>query len=76
MVKIRLSRKGVRRKAFYRIVAISEEQKASGVPLEVLGWWQPGKAAKFIKKDRVEYWVQKGAQVSKAVEVLLKAKNG
>jgi small subunit ribosomal protein S16 len=71
MVKIRLSRKGVRNKPFYRIVAINEKEKAAGNPLEILGYWHPRKNTKKLYSDKIKAWQAKGAKLTKAVEQLL-----
>jgi small subunit ribosomal protein S16 len=71
MIKIRLSRLGTRNKAFYRIVAIDERQKAGGVPKEVLGYWNPATKKIELDKAKVKDWVKKGAQVSPAVKKLI-----
>lgn len=71
MIKIRLSRMGPRNKPFYRIVAIDERQKKSGVALEVLGYYQPSLNKVELNKEKVNSWVKKGAQISPAVAKLL-----
>lgn len=71
MVKIRLDRTGVRNKPFYRIVAIDERDKKGGVPLEVLGYWQPSNNLIKIDKKNLEAWVKKGAVVTPAVQKLI-----
>ena len=72
MVKIRLSRQGAKNNPFYHIVAIDQRKKRSGENLEVLGYWHPAKNIIKIEKDKLEAWVAKGAQVTKAVSALLK----
>jgi small subunit ribosomal protein S16 len=71
MIKIRLSRKGHKNKPFYRIVATDSKRKNKGAPLEVLGYWSPKEDKVKIKKDRVKYWVEKGAKTTPAVDKLL-----
>lgn len=71
MIKIRLQRKGVIKKPFYRIVAIASESKATASPVEILGFWQPSKDLLKLDKKAVTAWVGKGAQVSDAVKKLL-----
>ncbi len=71
MLKIRLSRLGSRGKVFYRIVAVDEQRKRSGKFLEILGFWHPKKTTE-IKKDRLKFWKEKGAVITKAVEKLMK----
>lgn len=72
MIKIRLARGGVKKKPFYKVVAIDARQKRGGRPVEVLGYWNPSKDEIKINKKKVEEWVGKGAQISKAVKDLLK----
>lgn len=72
MLKIRLARKGVRRKAFYHIVAIDERKKITGIALEVLGYYQKSTGIKKINSQALKKWVLSGAGVTKAVEALLK----
>ena len=74
MIKIRLSRYGRKKSAFYRIVAIEESFKREGKPLEVIGIWNPIKGQKNIDMAKVKAWIKKGAKVSSAVEKLLKSK--
>lgn len=58
----------------YRIVAIEEGKRRDGSAVEILGFFNPlVKPAQIsIEKDRVDYWRKLGAQVSPAVEKLLK----
>lgn len=74
MIKIRLSRYGRKKAAFYRIVAIEESFKREGKPLEVIGFWNPVKGQKDIDLAKLKAWIQKGAKVTGAVEKLLKSK--
>jgi small subunit ribosomal protein S16 len=71
MIKIRLDRLGVRKKAVYRIVVVEDSQKKGGRKLDVLGFWHPAKDNKSLNKERFDYWISKGAKVSKALSELL-----
>ncbi len=73
-VKIRLSRTGKRNAPSYRIVAIDSRSPRDGRPLEILGHYNPSMTPESfsVKKDRVEYWQSVGAQMTEAVEALLK----
>ncbi len=71
MIKIRLARGGVKNNPFYRIVAIDERRKRGGKPLDILGFWHPAKGTKKIDKKKINAWVGKGAQLTKAVKELL-----
>ena len=70
MVKIRLSRGGVRNKPFYKIVASDSRSKNKGRYLELLGHWQPSKGLVKIDKSKIEKWLKLGAQISPAVTKL------
>lgn len=71
MMRIRLSKTGKKHAASFRIV-VGPENKVT----EVLGSYNPQlKPALFeIDKKRMEYWVSKGAQLTSAVESLIKGK--
>ena len=72
MVKIRLSRGGVRNNPFYRVVAVDGRKKAKTAFLEILGTYFPAKKSFKINREKVNAWVKKGAKVSETVEKLLK----
>jgi len=75
MVKIRLSRGGVRRDPFYRIVVIDERKQIRGKVLATAGFWFPRKNTVNIKKEIVTKWLKMGAKLSPAVAKLVKEKN-
>ena len=74
MVKIRLTRRGAKKRPFYRIVAIDERKQRDGRPLEFLGTYDPVPTPEVVdlKVDRIEDWVSKGAQLSPTVKSLVK----
>lgn len=72
MIAIRLTRFGRKKSPFYRIVATDSGKRQGGVVLQVLGTWKPSKKEIKIEKDKVKAWVEKGAQISPAVNKLLK----
>ncbi len=69
MVKLRMQRRGAKKKAFYRIVAIDERSRRDGRFLEQLGHYDPRIDPPTIKLDldRVDHWVSLGAQTSPTV---------
>lgn len=73
-VKIRLTRKGSKKKPFYRIVAADSQAPRDGSFLEVLGTYDPmsDPAGIELKKDRVTYWLEKGALPTGTVKQILK----
>jgi small subunit ribosomal protein S16 len=66
---IRLSRMGARKQPFYRIVVIEKARARNGRPVEVVGTYNPRTTPTSIsfKRERVDYWVSKGAQMSDRV---------
>lgn len=75
-VTVRLMRFGKKGYAVYRIVALDKRKKRDGSYLDNLGIYDPGKEpAKIdIKKDRLEYWMKNGAELSEGVRKLFKNK--
>ncbi|MCF8076571.1 MAG: 30S ribosomal protein S16 [Desulfotignum sp.] len=73
-VRIRLTRKGTKKKPFYRIVAADIEAPRDGRFLETLGTYNPmtEPAGIVLKQDRIQYWLDKGAKPSTTVTSLLK----
>lgn len=57
---------GAKKKPFYRVVAVDERAKRTGNFIELLGTYNPLTEPKDInlKKDRIEYWIKQGAQLS------------
>jgi len=76
-VKLRLTRKGTKKKPFYRIVAADIEAPRDGKFLEAVGTYDPMQdpAVISLKQDRVQYWLEKGAKPSTTVKSILKKKN-
>jgi small subunit ribosomal protein S16 len=70
---IRLARIGARKQPYYRVVVIEKERARNGRPVEVVGTYNPRtKPASFdLKRERIEYWMSKGAQCSERVGKLL-----
>ncbi len=77
MLKIRLSRTGKTSQPSFRIVVAEHTKAVKGEYLELLGHYVPAMNPKQfdIKKDRVEYWLSKGAKPSDSMATLLK-RNG
>lgn len=74
MVKIRLARHGAKKRPFYRIVAADARAPRDGRFLERLGSYDPTRepAAIVIKHDRLQRWLQQGAQPTRTVARLIK----
>jgi|TARA_Y100000310_G_scaffold24170_1_gene23207 small subunit ribosomal protein S16 len=69
-----LTRRGAKKKPFYRIVAADSRNPRDGRFLEVLGTYDPLKTEDNIKvdADKAMAWIKKGAQPSQTVASLLK----
>ena len=73
MLAIRLARIGARKQPYYRVVVIDKERARNGRTVEVVGTYNPRTSPTSIdlKRDRIQYWVSKGAELSDRVERLL-----
>jgi small subunit ribosomal protein S16 len=71
MLVIRLQRIGKRGQAYFRVIVVEHTKKPKGEYLELLGTYNPHEKVLKVKKDRVEYWISKGAQASPTVNNLL-----
>ena len=73
MLMIRLSRRGARKQPYYRIVVIEKDRARDGRSVEVVGTYNPrtNPASVELKRERVDYWTGKGAQMSDRVKKLV-----
>lgn len=73
MLVIRLSRKGRRNFPMYRLQVAENSMPTDGKFVEIVGSYNPTATDQplEVKKDRVEYWISKGAQPSNTVAKLL-----
>ena len=74
MVKIRLRRTGRKKQPMFRIVVADSRSPRDGKFIEVVGQYAPrsGDVALNLKSDRVNYWLDNGAQPSDTVRSLLR----
>ncbi len=68
---IRLQRKGKKHQPFFRLVVGEKRSKLKGEQLEQIGWFDPGQNTNSVDKERVTYWISKGAKLSPTVHNLL-----
>jgi small subunit ribosomal protein S16 len=75
LLAIRLMRMGAKKKPTYRIVVKEKLSKRDGAYIESVGTYNPiGEEAEIkINADRVQYWLEKGAQPTDTVRRLIKA---
>ena len=76
-IRIRLTRRGAKKKPFYRIVVASSEAPRDGRFIEILGTYNPlvDPAMVTIKSERLQYWVQQGAKPTDTVRSLIRKQN-
>jgi small subunit ribosomal protein S16 len=77
MLRIRLLRKGAKKRPFYHVVVTPlKNARNAGSYTELLGFFNPLATAQETKinidLDRFQYWVSKGAQPSDRVTSLVK----
>lgn len=76
MVTIRLSRGGSKKRPFYHLTVTDSRKSRDGRFIERVGFFNPvarGQEERLrIDRERVEHWVDQGAQVSGRVSALLK----
>jgi small subunit ribosomal protein S16 len=73
MVVIRLRRAGSKKRPFFRVVVTDSRAARDSSFVEVLGHYNPRTTPETLKLDRerVEFWVKRGAQASDTVRTLL-----
>ncbi|OFV97393.1 MAG: 30S ribosomal protein S16 [Acidobacteria bacterium RIFCSPLOWO2_12_FULL_54_10] len=74
MLVIRLARMGAKKKPHYRVVVIEKTRPRDGRFVEILGHYDPRKnPADFqMNAERVQYWLQQGAQPSDTVRSFIR----
>ena len=73
MLSIRMTRVGSKKKPYFRVVVTEGRSALQSSFVENLGTYNPrSKPAKVeINKERIQYWLQKGARPSDSVRTLL-----
>jgi len=73
---IRLRQQGRNNRTMYRVVVTDERSPRDGKYLELVGWYNPieeeSEKNLFLKPDRIQHWLNLGAQMSDSVENLVK----
>lgn len=77
MVIIRLSRSGAKRRPFYNIVVQDSRRSRDGRFIERIGFYNPTavetEEGLRINRERIDYWVGQGAQLSDRVASIIKS---
>lgn len=71
---MRLARTGAKKQPHYRVVIIEKGRARDGRFVEIVGHYNPRKAPRevWLNRERIEYWLRKGAQPSATVRSLLR----
>ncbi|HEY8536452.1 MAG TPA: 30S ribosomal protein S16 [Vicinamibacterales bacterium] len=75
MLTIRLRRVGAKKRPYFRVVVAESRSQRDGKFVEVLGHYYPRtKPAQVeLDRERVAYWLSRGAQPSETVRSLIKS---
>ena len=73
MLSIRLRRAGSKKRPFFRVVVADSRAARDSSFVEILGHYNPRTRPAIVKVDRerVTYWLSKGAQPSDSVRTLI-----
>ncbi len=73
-VHIRLRRigKNPKKQPHFRISAYERTRNRDGKAIEELGFYSSLTGAVKLNKERIDYWIKNGAQVSETVKSLIK----
>jgi small subunit ribosomal protein S16 len=73
VLMIRLARVGARKQPYYRVVVIEKDRARNGRSTEVVGTYnqRTNPASVDLKRERIDYWTGKGAQLSERVAKLV-----
>jgi len=71
MLSIRFQRRGKKNQPSFRLVVAPKEASLKGKVIEDLGFYNPITKEAQIDKERVLYWISKGAKPSDSVWNLL-----
>ena len=73
MLVIRLRRAGSKNRPFYRVVVSDSRRVPKAPAIDEIGFWDPSRqpAVLEVDRDRVEYWVRRGAGLSDSVRKLV-----
>lgn len=77
MLKIRLRRMGTKHRPFYRVVVSDSRKTPTASALDEVGYYDPKSEPAIIKIDdeRVQHWVQRGAQMTPTVKKILRRRS-
>jgi len=76
MIKVRLARRGAKKRPFYHIVVADSREARDGRFIEKIGYFNPiakGQEKSIVLNDeRLKYWLGVGAQPTDRVESIMR----
>jgi len=74
LLRIRLTRTGAKKDPHYRVVVAEKDSPRDGRFVEIVGHYSPAQepVQLHLDLDRVDYWLQKGAQPTLTVRTLVR----
>lgn len=73
-LKIRMRQQGRTNRPFYRVIVIDSKSRRDGEYIECIGWYNPCEQDEekvlSIKPDRLQHWLEHGAELSERAEHL------
>jgi small subunit ribosomal protein S16 len=75
MVKVRLARRGAKKRPFYHLVVTDSRNARDGRFIEEIGYYDPSReiTEAHVLYERLDHWVSQGAQLSERVSKVVKA---
>lgn len=74
LLRIRLTRRGAKKSPHYRVVIAEKSSPRDGRFVEIVGHYNPARepAVLHLDLERVQYWLEKGAQPTQTVRTLIR----
>ena len=71
MLAIKFARRGKKHQPIFRLIVLDKRKDPFGDFLENLGYYNPRTKEAKLKKERIRYWISKGAQPTDSVHNFL-----
>jgi small subunit ribosomal protein S16 len=72
MLMLRLARAGSKKRPVYHLVAADKRARRDGRFIENLGYYIPTRDILVLQQDRIDQWVNVGAQMTDTAKALVK----
>ncbi|OGG40117.1 30S ribosomal protein S16 [Candidatus Jorgensenbacteria bacterium RIFCSPLOWO2_01_FULL_45_25b] len=71
MLAIKFKKTGKKHQHYLRLIVAEKKSKLTGRSVDDIGWANPHENTHEINKERVQYWITKGAKPTEGVHNLL-----